>query len=56
MNIYYKQVIILIKKHLTVDFRWDCNEGINRWVLIVCIKMNIPTVIRGSGAPMLVCA
>ena len=31
---YYKQVIILIKKHLTVDFRWDCNEGINRCVFI----------------------
>ena len=55
MNYYYKQVIILIKKHLTVDFRWNCNEGINRLVFIFCIKMKIPAVGRGSGAPTLVC-
>ena len=35
MNYYYKQVIILIKKHLTVDFRWDCNEGVNTLVFSV---------------------
>ena len=34
VNYYYKQVIILVKKHLTVDLRWDCNEDINRWELI----------------------
>ena len=52
MNYYYKQVIILIHKHLTVEFRWDCNEGINRWVFIFCIIMNIPAVNRGPDAPM----
>ena len=34
MNYYCKQVIILIKKHITVDFSWDCNEGVNIWVFI----------------------
>ena len=34
---------------MTVDYRWDCDEGINRWVIIFCIKMNIPAVSRGSG-------
>ena len=55
MNYYYIQVIILIKKHLIVDFRLDCNEGINRWVFIFGIKMKIPAVSRGSGAPMCIC-
>ena len=53
MNYYYKQVIILIKNHLTADFGWDCNEGINRWVfnfVYSCIKMNKPAVrIRGTN-------
>ena len=34
VNYYYKQVFILLKKHLTVDFGWDCYEGISRCVLI----------------------
>ena len=38
VNYYYKQVIISIKKHFTGDLRWDCNEGINRWVLIFALK------------------
>ena len=60
MNHYYRQVIISIKKQLTVDFRSDCSECIDRWVSIFvyffCIKMNIPAVSRESGAPMWVCA
>ena len=52
MKYYYKQVVILIKKHLTVDFGLDFNEGINRWVFIFYIKMNIPAVSRVSGARM----
>ena len=56
VNYYYNQVIILIKKHLTVDFIWDCNEGVNRCVFIFCIKMNISAVSRGCWAPISVCA
>ena len=56
MNYCYKQVIILVKKHLTVDFRKDCNEGINKWVLIFCFEVNIAAVGRGSGESMWVCA
>ena len=52
---YYKEIIILIKKHHTVDFRWDCNEGIDRWVFIFSIKMNIQAVSRRSREPMWVC-
>ena len=49
-------LIISTKKHLTVDYRWDFNEGINRWVFIFCTKMKIPAVSRGSGEQMWVCA
>ena len=56
MNYYCKQVIILTKKLLTVDFGWDCNEGMYRCVFIFCIEMNIPAVSRGSGASMWVCS
>ena len=45
-----------MKKNLTLDIRWDYNEGINRWVFIFLIKMNIAAVSRGSRAPMWVCA
>ena len=56
VNHYYIQVIILVKKNITGDLRWDCNEGMNRRVFIFCIKMKIPAVSSGSGPPMLVCA
>ena len=59
MNYYYKQVIISIKKHLIVDFRWDCNEGVSRLVFILTmfsIEINIPAVSSGFGAPICACA
>ena len=34
-------------KRLTEDIRWDCNECVNRWVFILCIEMNMPSVSRG---------
>ena len=52
MNYYYKEVIISIRKPLTVDFRWDCNEGVNRWVFVFAYflhQMNIPAVSRVTG-------
>ena len=27
VNYYYKRVIILTKKHPTVDIRWDCDDA-----------------------------
>ena len=59
MNYYYEQLLISVKKHFTVDFRWDSNEGRNRCVFIFfifCIKMYIAAVNRGCGTPMWVCA
>ena len=38
MNYYDKQVIILIKEHLTVDFIWDCNEGKTDVCLFFALK------------------
>ena len=46
---YYKQVIILIKKHLTVNLRWDCNEGSNRWVSIFASKSIHQQSVDGPG-------
>ena len=51
MNYYYEQAFILIKRHVTMDLTWDCNEGMNKWVFIFSIKMNIPAV----RAPMWAC-
>ena len=58
MNYYYKQVTILVKKHLTVDCRLVCNDGVKRcvFIFIYSIKINIPAVSRGSGALTCACA
>ena len=34
VNYYFKKVISLEEKHLSVDLRWDCNEGMNKLMLI----------------------
>ena len=49
MNYYDKQVIILIKKHYTVDRRWDCNVGISRLVNIFSLKCKYQQSVKSLG-------